>query len=730
MNSPEAKPDGPAPAYAIAFYALLTLIWCGPILIDPAHIVADVGDPLHMAWTMAWVGRQLLRDPVAVFQANNFHPYANSLAFGDHLLPEALVALPINLTTGNAVLALNLVTALGLFSSALVAYFVVSQMLKSRGAGFLAGSVLAFNGFMQSELLRVNVLHLQGWFLALYFVWRFTQTPTWFNAVGFSISLGLQGLTGTYYAIYSAALAPAFVIAAFVAARRIPSRAECLRLLTPALVVLGLGWMFLSPYRRVAAMSLAQKPIADGADLASFFLPGQDFWIWGGALPHAPRGESSHFLGYVPLLLAGVAVYWLFARGTTSKPARSFLALAAVTMVFLGVLIAAGGFPRLMGSPLGSSPYLYLLTSFPTLRGMATVERAAVMVQIGVALLAAIGVERLVAGRRSTPLAFLLALLAAAEQWTKPGPGFRVPAGSELPEVYRFLATAKGPVVELPVYPDRLIRFRALYPYFSTYHWRRVPIGRASFYPPAHDYFATLLQGFPDEEAIEALRVAGIHDVVVHPRMWASRRAARMNALSGPDFQLLRAFQGDVSVSALALEMGDERVYRLTPRPPLPRPCRPEREIDRTRPSLESSATEGLERIRDGDLGTAWSTVVPQKEGDFIAFHFVEPQELSAIRMAFGTRTSDFPTALRVEAAAVDGAWSPVQPLQTIETVEETLTQLFASDPSASVTIRIPRAQIRSVRLRLGKDPNRPGWNPWSIAEIRFFSDCAESQNP
>ncbi|HRB11977.1 MAG TPA: hypothetical protein PKU70_03120, partial [Vicinamibacteria bacterium] len=150
-------------------------MWCGPILTDPAHIAADVGDPLHMAWAMAWVGHQVVRAPLALFQANAFYPYPNSLAFGDHLLPEGLLGLPVNLITGNAVLALNLVTAFGLFSSALAAALVIAKLLDSRGAGLLAGTFIAFNGFMQGELLRVNVLHLQGWSLALLFLWRFTN---------------------------------------------------------------------------------------------------------------------------------------------------------------------------------------------------------------------------------------------------------------------------------------------------------------------------------------------------------------------------------------------------------------------------------------------------------------------------------------------------------------------------------------------------------------------------
>jgi hypothetical protein len=100
-----------------------------------------------MAWAMAWVSHQLLREPLSLFQSNNFFPYKNSLAFGDHLLPEGVLGLPIALISGNAVLALNLVTAFGLFSSALAACFLVSSLLGNRSAGLVAGTVLALNSF-------------------------------------------------------------------------------------------------------------------------------------------------------------------------------------------------------------------------------------------------------------------------------------------------------------------------------------------------------------------------------------------------------------------------------------------------------------------------------------------------------------------------------------------------------------------------------------------------------
>lgn len=680
-----------------------------------------------MAWAMAWVGHQIVRNPLALFDSNNFHPYPQSLAFGDHLLPEGLLGLPINLLTGNSLLALNLVTAFGLFSTALAAWVAASRILGSRSAGLLCGTFAAFNSFTQSELLRVNVLHLQGWFLALLILWRFVESPSWKHGWLFSLALALQGLTGTYYAVYSAILVPGLVGAAYLGARVSPRRADALRLLAPALLVGLAGWVFLSPYRDVAVRSLAQKPIPDGADIASYLLPNHSLWLPGGWLPSPPRGESNHFLGFIPLALAVVGLASFLREPATAPSVRRFVVFVGLWMLAIGGFISIGAYPRIMGEPLGTSPYLYILQSFPVLRGMATVERAGVLVQIGVALLAASGAARVFQARRSWLAPLTLATLAAAEQWTRPGPGIRVPAGSEVPPVYRYLALGSGPVVEAPVFPDRLLRFRALYPYFSTYHWRPVPLGRASFYPPAHDYFASLMQSFPDPVSIEALRVMGIFDVVVHPRMWTTDRAEKLRALEGDDFQLLETFPGDVSPSAAALDLGEERVYRLRGGPRSSPGCEPGGELESDAFIFSSNASEGLARLRDNDAATGWSTVRPQEEGDFLEVRLPGLRTIAAVRMALGARPSEFPIGLRIEAQGPGDAFAPAHQLESVTSAAQTLSQLIRSDPRAAITLRIRPVETRAIRLLLEKDPERPFWNPWSVAEIQIFSECSSA---
>src|SRR6185369_14318366 len=51
--------------WAVAAYVLLAVVWASPSSLSPADTVPDLGDPLHLAWTMAWDAHQVVRHPGA-----------------------------------------------------------------------------------------------------------------------------------------------------------------------------------------------------------------------------------------------------------------------------------------------------------------------------------------------------------------------------------------------------------------------------------------------------------------------------------------------------------------------------------------------------------------------------------------------------------------------------------------------------------------------------------------
>ncbi len=66
----------------------VALFWPLPLHLG-RDIPLDTGDPLSQAWQVAWDGHALTAQPLHLFQANQFWPLRNTLAFSDALLGYA-----------------------------------------------------------------------------------------------------------------------------------------------------------------------------------------------------------------------------------------------------------------------------------------------------------------------------------------------------------------------------------------------------------------------------------------------------------------------------------------------------------------------------------------------------------------------------------------------------------------------------------------------------------------
>ena len=82
-------------------------VWNGmfTIVIDPARLGTPNMDAYGNAWAIAWVARQLGRDPAQLFDANMFHPWSGSLAYAESLIPQSLAAWPVLALGGSPLLA-------------------------------------------------------------------------------------------------------------------------------------------------------------------------------------------------------------------------------------------------------------------------------------------------------------------------------------------------------------------------------------------------------------------------------------------------------------------------------------------------------------------------------------------------------------------------------------------------------------------------------------------------
>ena len=103
-----------ASAVAALFVALTVFLTYPHAFRAGSAVIGADPDTELFIWTLAWDTHAFTTRPLAIFDANIFYPYSETLAYSENLIGSGLVAAPVLWITGNPVLALNLVTLLSI----------------------------------------------------------------------------------------------------------------------------------------------------------------------------------------------------------------------------------------------------------------------------------------------------------------------------------------------------------------------------------------------------------------------------------------------------------------------------------------------------------------------------------------------------------------------------------------------------------------------------------------
>jgi hypothetical protein len=119
--------------------------------------------------------------------------------------------------------------------------------------------------------------------------------------------------------------------------------------------------------------------------------------------------------------------------------------------------------------------------------------------------------------------------------------------------------------------------------------------------------------------------------------------------------------------------------------------------------------------MQDGDLRTAWSTGRPQAGGETLVIDLGQPRDLSAVRLAQGPYTMEFPRGLSVECSGDQEQWSSCWSGST----QALAMRAMLDDPvTGALTIPLSARGVRYVRLRqTAADPVVGG----AVAELSVF---------
>ena len=345
-----------------------------------SDVPGDLGDSLLNMWILGWGAEHVPRLLVGsigwsdFWNANIFHPDPLALALSEHLFGQVLQILPIYWLTGNIILCYNLLFISSFALSAFGTYLLVRDLTGDKRAAFIAGLVYGFLPYRIASVPHLQVISSQWMPLALYGFNRFvTDDPSlprrssreFWRAksgalIGGTASLVMQNWSCGYYLLYFAPFVPLFVVHRMWTLGKLKDLRIWASLAGGAVATLALTLPFLFPYQQVQQLFGIERPFGEivqfSANVLSYVTASENLDLWGTTLRFYPHGEGETFLGFVPWLLALIALSSLIWHRQENDDLRAavppwqrylsaFLLLVVVTQL-IGVLsvVLFGGF--------------------------------------------------------------------------------------------------------------------------------------------------------------------------------------------------------------------------------------------------------------------------------------------------------------------------------------------------------------------------------------------------
>ena len=498
-----------------AFYlALFTLLTYPLMLQFSTCLFADKGDGLQNYWNLWWINKSVVELHQPFWKTPYLHyPYGTSL-IGHTLNPfNGFLAIPLHfvmspLQAHNAVVVFSFVA--GGVTAFLLAYYVTHSYWPS----LMGGSIFTFSNFhfahaeghMQLVSLEWIPLFVLCWYMLL-------LKPRPLTAVAAALTLFLVALCDYYYLFYSALTACLMVawyalrsrdVLFFATKRyRLPLAIfSAVALATSGLVAISLL------LQNAADPLIGAHPSEElSLDLLAPLIPG-GHWrfasLTSGYWSSLPGNihESSVHMGISVLALVVYAV-------TNRRSARAFNIgmWCAILMFFL--VLSLGPALRVWGRAVTPSilPYAWLEAALPPLALSGVPVRMMVMVMLGAAVLAAVGLKLLLGRARWWPVPALLAVLMAVEYLPKPLPASQLSAPAYV-DVLKGLKDDKG-VLDT-------VAGGALALYYQTIHEKPIAFGYIARVPKSVAYIdSQLSEVIRQKDYVKLQREFGIRYLVV-----------------------------------------------------------------------------------------------------------------------------------------------------------------------------------------------------------------------
>jgi hypothetical protein len=282
----------------------------------------DLGDSILNMWILAWDAEQF-RAILAghfshirtFFDANIFHPAPLTLAYSEHLVPQALQIFPVYALTKNPILCYNLLFLSTFVLSGLGMYLFVRELTGNAIAAFVGGLLFAFAPYRIPQSSHLQVLSSQWMPFALYGFRRYFDTGRRRALAGAAAAVIAENLSCGYYLLYFSPFVAAYVLWELWRHERWRDRRTWFDLATAAAIVLLVTIPFVIPYLRVRQELQLSRSLTEvtrlSADVYAYATASTAERFWGRHLADVfPKAEGELFPGIVTILLALIGLVW------------------------------------------------------------------------------------------------------------------------------------------------------------------------------------------------------------------------------------------------------------------------------------------------------------------------------------------------------------------------------------------------------------------------------------
>lgn len=504
---------------------------------------SDDADGLYAIWNVSWVARTLVENPLALFDANIFHPHRWTLAYSELNLVGGIVGIPGWLLTANPYVTLNSALLFAFSTSAFGAWLLARHLSDSSAAAAVAGVVYGFCPYFFSHTAHIQLLMGGGIPLALLMLHRLADDPSVRRGVWLGLALAVQALACAYYGIFAGLIVAYGSVFLAISRGLWRRRAYWVAVAAGAAVSVVCVLPFFIPFIGIQEGGFhrtLQESRLYSANMASYLASSAHAHRWLLDVARSlGRWNEVLFPGFVAIALgsAGLLVGAIAPRASSASAAVTIRDRETVALYgSIGVLaLWASAGPA-------AGLYTVLFEALPLFSFLRAPSRAGVIVPLALGVLAALALAR-VPARAKTAVSIGALAIALLELQILPFPWAHAPA---LPRPYVMLAQLpRGPLAEFPFYGSRsAFHLHTQYMLFSTFHWFPMVNGYSDHMPPAFRQTAFVLDSFPSTDSFAVLRRHRVRYIGVHWNMFGPR-AEEIRSRLTPFLRHLRTVASD-----------------------------------------------------------------------------------------------------------------------------------------------------------------------------------------